>query len=340
MLADLGERVRLRLLRVLQEEELSVGEAASVVQLPQSTVSRHLKLLAEGGWIVKRTEGTATLYRLIPDELTAGSRALWEAVRTQLEDGPNRAGHGGTVQQTGPRNSALESSATRQSFSKESLTKDLAEDSRRLAGVLTDRRTDSQAFFGRVAGQWDELRTNLFGSRFTLQGLMALLPREWTVADLGCGTGNASELLAPLVKRVYAIDQSQPMLAAAKKRLSAFSNITFLRGDLEGVPLDDGSVDVAVAVLVLHHVEDPMPACREMRRLVKPGGVALVIDMIEHDRTIYRHTMGHRWMGFSEGRIGGLLSDAGFERPRFVVLPSDTDARGPGLFACTAFAKE
>lgn len=303
LLADLGERVRLRLLRVLQQAELSVGEAANVVQLPQSTVSRHLKLLAEGGWLVKRTEGTATLYRLVPDELASGSRSLWDAVIAQLSG-----------------------------------TAELAEDSRRLAGVLADRRTDSQAFFGRVAGQWDDLRTDLFGSRFTLQGLLTLLPRDLVIADLGCGTGNASELLAPLVKQVFAIDQSQPMLAAARKRLSAFSNISFLRGDLEHVPLDDAAVDVAVAVLVLHHVEDPMPACREMRRLVKPGGLALVIDMIEHDRTIYKHTMGHRWLGFTEARIASLLCDAGFERPRFVVLPSDPDARGPGLFACTAFA--
>lgn len=324
LLADLGERVRLRLLRVLLQEELSVGEAASVVQLPQSTVSRHLKLLSEGGWVVKRTEGTATLYRLIPEELAPGARALWEAVLLQLAGGHTCA-HG-----------AATSGAPLPTTSK--LPADLAEDLRRLAGVLADRRTDSQAFFGRVAGQWDDLRTDLFGSRFTLQGVLTLLPRDWSIADLGCGTGNASELLAPLVKKVYAIDQSPPMLAAAKKRLSAFSNISFLRGDLERVPLDDGAVDLAVAVLVLHHVEDPMPACREMRRVVKPGGQCLVIDMIEHDRTIYKHTMGHRWMGFTEARIGGLLHDAGFERPRFVVLPSDPDARGPGLFACTAFA--
>ncbi|MGE3109947.1 MAG: ArsR/SmtB family transcription factor [Phycisphaerales bacterium] len=317
LLADLGERVRLRLLRILQQEELSVGEAASVVQLPQSTISRHLKQLSEGGWLVKRAEGTATLYRMILDELSPGARALWIAVQSQFG--------GGAADSAGK--------------AERSLPADLAEDSRRLAGVLADRRTDSQAFFGRVAGQWDDLRTDLFGSRFTMQGLLALLPRDWTVADLGCGTGNASELLAPLVKKVFAIDQSQPMLAAAKKRLSGFSNITFLRGDLERIPLDEASVDLAVAVLVLHHVEDPMPACREMRRVVKPGGMCLIIDMIEHDRSIYKHTMGHRWLGFNEPRLGALLGDAGFADPRFVVLASDPDARGPGLFACTALAR-
>src|SRR5262245_49668030 len=93
-LADLGERVRLRLLRVLEREELSVGEVASIVQLPQSTVSRHLKVLGDGQWLAKRTEGTATLYRLVLDDLAPGARALWTAIRDQMgrgDEGGNSA---------------------------------------------------------------------------------------------------------------------------------------------------------------------------------------------------------------------------------------------------------
>lgn len=321
-LVDLGERVRLRLLRVLELEELSVGEAASVVQLPQSTVSRHLKVLADGGWIVKRAEGTATLYKLITGELSPGMAVLWETIRGQLEC----EGLDPLTAKSSARNGHR------------AIPTDLAEDTRRLAGVIADRRTDSQAFFGRVAGEWDNLRTDLFGDRFTLNGLLTLLPRDWTVADLGCGTGNASELLAPLVRQVYAIDQSAPMLAAAKKRLHGYTNISFLRGDMHGIPLDDASVDATVTVLVLHHIERPMEACREIRRVLRPGGTCLIIDMIEHDRSIYKHTMGHRWLGFTEDKIGGLLVDAGFEKPRFNVLSPDPGARGPGLFACTAYA--
>ncbi|MBC7770969.1 MAG: methyltransferase domain-containing protein [Pyrinomonadaceae bacterium] len=321
-LVDLGERVRLRLLRVLELEELSVGEAASVVQLPQSTVSRHLKVLADGGWIIKRAEGTATLYKLIAGELLPGMSVLWETIRVQLEC----EGLDPLTAKSHARNGHR------------ALPIDLAEDTRRLAGVITDRRTDSQAFFGRVAGEWDNLRADLFGDRFTLCGLLTLLPREWTVADLGCGTGNASELLAPLVKQVYAIDQSAPMLAAAKKRLHGYTNISFLRGDMHGIPLEDSSVDATVTVLVLHHIERPLEACREIRRVLRPGGTCLIIDMMEHDRSIYKHTMGHRWLGFTEEKIGGLLIEAGFEKPRFNVLSPDPGARGPGLFACTAYA--
>lgn len=315
-LAALGEMVRLRLLRLLEREELSVGELARVVQLPQSTVSRHLKVLAEGGWLIKRAEGTATLYRLIADEMDPAARELWKTVRDQLARPVGGNGH---------RGGASESS-------------ELAEDLRRLASVLADRRTDSQSFFGRVVGQWDDVRTDLFGDRATFQALLTLLPREWSVADLGCGTGNASELLAPCVRSVIAIDQSMPMLKAAKKRLTEFDNVSFKRGDLDRIPLDDGEVDAAVCILVLHHVEDPGAACAEIRRILRPGGTALIVDMVEHDRSTYKHTMGHRWLGFSRRAMEGHLKSADFVGIRHQVLASHPDAKGPALFACTAFA--
>jgi ArsR family transcriptional regulator len=300
-LTALSEPVRLRLLRLLEKEELSVGELARIVQLPQSTVSRHLKVLSDGGWIVSRSEGTSTLLRLVRDDLEEPHRALWHTVRDQMSPGA-----------------------------------ELEEDNRRLIGVLNERRGDTQAFFGRVAGQWDGVRQELFGDRATVQSLLALLPQHWTVADIGCGTGNAAEVLAPLVSRVIAVDQSEAMLGAAKKRLKGIENVEFLRGDVEKLPLKDSSVDAAVCVLVLHHIDDPTIACAEMARILKPGGVCLIVDMVEHDRVQYKHAMGHRWLGFGIPELVRLLGAAGLSDVRFSVLPAEADAKGPGLFACTA----
>ncbi|MCE2925554.1 MAG: metalloregulator ArsR/SmtB family transcription factor [Phycisphaeraceae bacterium] len=300
-LAALGEPARLRLLRVLEREELSVGELARVVQLPQSTVSRHLKVLCDGRWLSTRNEGTSSLHRLIQDDLDSPSRDLWLTVRDQL-------GHG----------------------------HDYAEDLHRLTAVLAERRTDTQSFFGRVAGQWDSVRDELFGDRATLQALLPLIPHEWVVADLGCGTGNAAEVLAPCVSRVIAIDQSEAMLAAAKKRMPGLKNVDFLRGDLEKIPLKDASVDAAVCVLVLHHIEDPLSAMREMARILKPGGVALIVDMMEHDRQVYKQQMGHRWLGFGVPELIRMFAEVGLQSPRINVLPAHAGAKGPGLFACTA----
>jgi ubiquinone/menaquinone biosynthesis C-methylase UbiE/DNA-binding transcriptional ArsR family regulator len=300
-LSCLSEPVRIRLLRLVEREELSVGELAKVVQLPQSTISRHVKVLSDGQWLRARTEGTSTLLRLIQDDLDPQAQMLWSLVRSQWSGGV-----------------------------------EVEEDLRRLSAVLAERRSDTQGFFGRVQGQWDTVRNELFGEVFTFHSLLPLLPKHWVVADLGCGTGNAAELLAPVVKRVIAIDQSEAMLSAARKRLAGLTNLEFVLADLERLPLRDGSVDAAVCSLVLHHMGEPALACREMARILKPGGTCLVIDMVEHDRVAYKQTMGHRWLGFGVPELIRMLSLAGLSDVRFQVLPSSAEAKGPGLFACTA----
>ncbi len=305
LLAALSEPVRLRLCRLLEREELSVGEVASVLQLPQSTVSRHLKVLSDGGWLAKRADGTATMYRLILDDLAVDARALWVTVRDQMGD-----------------------------------SSELREDLRRLDSVLDDRKADSSSFFGRVAGAWDDLRTELFGSSFTAPALLALLPRDWTVADLGCGTGNAAEMLSGRVKKVIAIDASEVMIRAAKKRLANLKGVEFRQGPLEDLPLKANSVDAAVCVLVLHHLAEPERAANEMLRILKPGGRVLVVDMFEHDRREYRTQMGHKHLGFSETRIKAMLERIGFVRVRVDSLPAWPDSKGPSLFVATGDAPD
>jgi len=300
-LSAIADQTRLRLCRVLEKAELSVGEVARVLQLPQSTVSRHLKTLRSADWIRSRAEGTATLYRFVLDELPEVSRSIWISIRSEAAPQP-----------------------------------DLDQDDRRLEAVLQARQENSQAYFGRVAGEWDDIRTQLFGSGFTPNGLMALLPPDWTVADLGCGTGNAAELLSRHVKTVIAVDQSQPMLDAAQKRLHSCRNIEFRLGDLHDLPLADDSVDAATCVLVLHHLPEAEIAIAEMSRVVRTGGAALVIDMLPHTHEDYLHTMGHAHLGFDPDALGNHFLSAGFTSFRTAQLPGHPEARGPGLFALTA----
>lgn len=301
-LEALSEPVRLRLIRILDVQELSVGEIAKVLMLPQSTVSRHLKTLSEAGLLVKRAAGTAAFFRVVMDDMDGQLRAIWVAIRAQL---------GGT---------------------------EFEEDSRRIAAVLAERRLDSQAFFGRVAGEWDELRNRLFGTGFTARSLLALLSPKWTVADLGCGTGNVTELLAPYVERIIAVDQVQPMLDAARLRLNTAKNVQFENGSLDKLPIKDASVDAAACVLVLHHIPEPERALREMRRILRSdrgGGVLLLVDMVAHNREDYRHSMGHTHLGFSNQAVTALLRDAGFKETRIVEMDPDPEGKGPALFAAT-----
>lgn len=297
-LALLSEMTRLRLLRLLETEELGVGELASILQLPQSTVSRHLKSLLEGGWIVRRSEGTASMYRLVVDSLGDEARELWQLARRQL---------GAPAQ--------------------------VRQDEHRLKQIIAKRETDTIAYFGRVGGEWDAVRNELFGQSFVDQALLGLLPPHWVVADLGCGTGDIAERLAPIVEVVHLVDMSKSMLTAARKRLAAHRNIRFHHGDLAKVPLDDSTVDAAIISLVLHHVPDPQAAIGEASRILRPGGRLLVIDMLEHDREQYRQTMGHKWLGFRLSDLDSWFSAAGLLGHRVARLPSDPQAKGPDLFA-------
>ena len=197
----LGDPLRARLLLVLEGQTLAVGELCDILQLPQSTISRHLKTLMDGGWAQVRREGTSRLYSLVTEDLDAHSADLWRVVKAQL----------------------LGMSA-------------VAQDRARLTRVLAERRSESAAFFSRTAGEWDAVRDDLYGNTFHLEGALAALDPSWVVADLGCGTGRTTAALAPFVRQVVAVDASAEMLAAAEARLGTIPNVDLREGTLEAAP--------------------------------------------------------------------------------------------------------
>src|SRR5579872_6787226 len=178
-LASLADTTRSRILLLLDRHELTVSEMCGITQLPQSTVSRHLKALADSGWIAARADGTSNLYTMVRDELDPPARRLWQLVREQV--GPSPAA---------------------------------AQDQRRLQSALAERRTKSQEFFSSSAGQWDRVRDDMFGDSFHLSALAGLADPDWVVGDLGCGTGQVTAAVAPFVARVVAVDSSAAMLQA------------------------------------------------------------------------------------------------------------------------------
>ncbi len=300
LLGLLGDLGRIRLLRLLRSQELGVGELARCLQWPQSTVSRQLKPLHEASFIRRRVEGTTAFYRLDEASLPEAAAGLWRTTLDELRQEPS-----------------------------------FREDDRRLAEVLASRRGDSRSFFKRIGGEWDELRRELFGSHFIDEALVGLLPPTWTVADLGCGAGEIAARIAPLTGRVLAIDREPTMIAAAKRRLRAFGNAEVRAGDLADLPVPDGEVDAAILSLVLHHLEDPPAAVAEAARILRPSGVLLVVDMVEHDRDSLAAAMGHRHLGFAEGEVAKWAAPAGLQTPTIRRLRPDPHAKGPGLFAAS-----
>jgi ubiquinone/menaquinone biosynthesis C-methylase UbiE/DNA-binding transcriptional ArsR family regulator len=295
----LADPTRSRLLLALERNELSVNELQSILQLPQSTISRHLKMLSAEGWVEARAEGTSRHYRLATDSLEPTSRRLWHIVRDEV----------------------MHSSAAEH-------------DTRRTQAVLAERSTRSQQFFSTSAGQWDKMRLELFGRRADV-ALLGLLDESWTVADLGCGTGAITQSLAPFVERVIAVDESGAMLTAARKRLHGVENVDIRNGRLEALPLADGEVDVALLFLVLHYVTDPARVISEAVRVLRPGGRLLVLDMMPHDRQDLRQAMGHQWQGFDAATLSAWMQAAGLESFRYNGLAPDPDAKGPTLFTAS-----
>jgi ArsR family transcriptional regulator len=300
-LTVLSDAIRVRMLAVLEGRELTVSELCDVVQLPQSTVSRHLKTLADGDWVTSRRDGTRRLYTLPLEDLEATARRLWQVVAEQAA-----------------------ASATS------------AHDERRLKQVLARRRTQSEAFFSSSAGQWDRLREELFGPTSHLRALVGLLDPNLVVGDLGCGTGTVTQCLSQFCERIIAVDASNEMLEAAHAKIAGQNHIEFRQGSLEKLPIANGELDVALMMLVLHHLPEPPRVLAEAARAVKPGGRVLILDMLPHEREEYRQTMGHVWLGFSEKQMTQWLLAAGFKEIRWQALPPESKAKGPSLFVATA----
>src|SRR5688572_24892278 len=250
-LAALADPTRSRILLLLERHPLSVGELCAVVQLPQSTVSRHLKVLGDEGWTAVRAEGASRLYRL--GRLEPWAKKLWQAVRDEVRD-----------------------TATSQ------------QDQHRLRSVLADRQSRSVAFFAATAGSWDTVRREMFGGGAELMPLLALLDPDWVVGDLGCGPGQLIASLAPFVKRVIGVDASPAMIERARARAINLSQVEIRKGVLEDLPIEANELDAALLILVMHYVVDPARVLTEASRALKSGGKLLLVDMLPHDRSEYR----------------------------------------------------
>jgi SAM-dependent methyltransferase len=300
-MGSLADGTRLRLLRLLERHELGVVELCEILQLPQSTVSRHLKVLGDQGWVRARRQGTTHLYRMVLDELEAATRRLWLLAREQIEDWAT-----------------------------------LGQDELRLERVLAARERQTQEFFAAKADEWDKLRGELYGESFVVDAMLALLPASTVVADLGCGTGAVAARLGPYVQRVIGIDNSAAMLKAAKRRVEALENVDLRKGDLGALPIDDASCDAALVLLVLTYLDDPQAALKETARVLKRGGKAVVVDLLPHDRDDFRRQLDQLRMGFGEEELNSLFSAAGFADVRIAPLTPESQAKGPALFIATA----
>jgi len=323
----MSDPTRQRLVRVLSMHELSVTELVEVLDQPQSTISRHLKVLRESGLLADRRTGTTVRYATYPPN-PVDTRTQSKRVHD------NHNGFSGTAHVADLRDRLLDWAAQ----------VELEEAVRhRLEGVLHRQRNQDSDFFEVVGSRWDQLRIEAFGESFHLEALTTLLPTEWTVADIGTGTGYMLGILSPRFKKVIAVDPARAMLDAAHARpeVKRCDNVEFRQGALSELPIDDGEVDLIIASLVLHHIPEPTEALAELRRCLKDGGRFLMIEQVLHNNTAFHERMGDLWSGFPPDTLGEWVRIAGFSDVIFQPLASSRSNNGratdaPPLFVVVA----
>ncbi|AKJ65443.1 ArsR/SmtB family transcription factor [Kiritimatiella glycovorans] len=276
----LADEARLRMVRSLGIAELSVAELTSVLDMPQSSVSRHLKPLRETGIVELRRDGTSNYYRRGP---LFEDQAFEQFMGRRLAE---LAGGEG--------------------------------DRERIRRVLEQRRNRSREFFDRIAGRYETL-TEPGGGWRALAAALAVGFEGCRVADLGCGEGELALLLARFAERVYAVDMSPQMLEVFQQRArerGVEERISGRIGDLEHLPLEDGSLDAVFVSQSLHHAARPDAALGEAARVLREDGKLVLLELARHEQEWTREEWADQWLGFEEDQLREWFAAAGFDTDR------------------------
>jgi len=284
-LRALSDPTRLRIVSLLERDELSVNELQEITRLGQSRISTHLGLLSDCDLVRSRREGKRTFYKLNAHATGATGEFIQLAIRGAKELGEH------------------------------------ASDQINLKRILNRRREQAQLFFNQVAGRFDRV----YGPGRSWQAfghlLLRILP-PLVVADLGAGEGLLSELLARRCKRVIAVDNSEKIVAfgAAKAKKNGLKNLEFRLGNLQDPPIEASSADLVILSQALHHAEDPGAALASAHKLLKPHGQILILDLLKHNFEKARELYGDRWLGFAESDLHRWLEAAGFKKIEISIV--------------------
>jgi len=283
---SLSDSSRLRLLRLLGQEELNVQELVHTTGLSQPRVSKHLAVLREQGWIAQRREGTWSWYRAVKSGEFPGGAELFRQVMAAA----------GQVAEA-------------------------SVDDETLAGVMKDRQARTRDFFAGIAHRWDQIRRGYEHPDVRLGTLGALVEQGLKVLDIGTGTGAMLPVFSAAVDMTVALDNSEAMLARAESlcRREGLGNIRFCNADVVRLPFVAGAFDAVNCSMVLHHVASPEQAVREMARVARPGGKVMITAFDRHDQTWMREELAHRWLGFTRLEVAGFLAGAGLQLRNFLV---------------------
>ena len=280
---------RLRILLLLEEEELSVAELQEILTMGQSTISTHLAQLKQASLVEDRRTGKNNLYRASCENGAGAIAELLSQARTEIPEA--------------------------------------SRDQAALKRVLKKRRDKMRAFFDNVAGRYGRNYVPGKSWKAIAEALLRLMP-PMVIADLGAGEGAFSLLLAQRATRVIAVDSSARMVSVAKAQAKkqGVKNLDYRLGDMEELPIDSSAVDLVFFSQSLHHAMHPERALAEAHRILKPGGRVAVLDLAKHRFEEARELYADEWLGFSEAELESALAKSGFRNIATSIVHKETEA--------------
>jgi len=286
-----AESTRLRLLALLAKGELTVSELTQIMGQSQPRISRHLKLMCEAGLLDRYPEGAWVFYRL------AAQGGGADLVRHLLAVLPDQ-------------------------------DETIRLDQQRLETVRAARETQAQEYFAANAARWDEIRSLQADDRLVEAELLrAVQGRTFeAMVDMGTGTGRMLEVMAPHTRQAIGVDLSRDMLAVARANLQrlGLTHCMVRQGDMTQLPLPAASADLVTVHQVLHYAADPARVIAEAARVLKPGGLLLLVDFAPHTLESLRDQHAHRRLGFDDGEIHAWLRQAGLTPLESLPIPGQT----------------
>lgn len=275
----LADPTRLRVVALLREMELAIGELAVVLEQSQPRVSRHVRILAEAGIVERRREGSWVFLRIAEDGPVG-------QILARAEEWP-----------FSPREALI-----------------VGYDAQRLAAVRADRAAVAERYFADHAAEWDKIRSRHVAESEVEAAMLAMVAgrRLGHLLDIGTGTGRMAEIFAPTVRRITALDRSPEMLRIARAKLADQPvPIDLVQGDFLNLPLADASIDSIVIHQALHFAHEPDRVIAEASRVLRGGGHLLIVDFAPHEDEEMRSLAAHARLGFSDAQIRGWFASAG-----------------------------
>jgi ubiquinone/menaquinone biosynthesis C-methylase UbiE/biotin operon repressor len=288
----LADPSRLRILLLVEREELSVAELQEILGMGQSRISTHLAQLKQAGLVEDRRNGKSILYRLKHGIQSNGFSEMLGVLRQAAAEIP-----------------------------------EAEQDSEALRLALRRRQDKMRSYFDELAGKFGRNYVPGRSWQGMAETLLTLMP-PMVIADLGAGEGTFSQLLARRSKKVIAVDNSEKMVEYGRElaRKHGVKNLEYRKGDLEEVPIRDGTVDLAFFSQALHHAQHPDRAVAEASRILKPGGRIVVLDLLRHSHEEARELYADLWLGFTEVEVTRFLRQAGFKNIETSIVHSEEAA--------------